>query len=299
MDKNLIARASTTINAPSERVWDALVNPAAIKQYMFGTEVVSDWREGSPIVWKGEWQGQAYEDKGVILQLKPGRTLQYSHFSPLSRVPDKPENYHTVTVELSANGDQTQVSLAQDNNASEEERAHSEKNWEMMLVALKKFMEQPDAQAYQPALHSNPALDPLKVLVGDWNMELSNAAFLPNPSDTVNGNVSFEWVEEGAFLVMRMGDKPPSPPQAIWLIGRDESLPDYKVLYFDSRKVSRIYEMSFADGVWKMWRDAPGFSQRFQGSFSDDGNTITAYWEKSFDGSKWEHDFDVTYTKVA
>jgi uncharacterized protein YndB with AHSA1/START domain len=291
MDKNLIARASTTINAPSERVWDALVNPGAIKQYMFGTDVVSDWREGSPIVWKGEWQGQAYEDKGVILQIKPGRTIQYSHFSPLSRLPDEPENYHTVTIELSADRDQTHVSLTQDNNASEEERAHSEKNWEMMLTALKEFVE-------QPTLKSNPALDRLKVLVGDWNMELSNAAFLPNPSDTVNGTVSFEWVEEEAFLVMRMGDKPPSPPQAVWLIGRDESLPDYKVLYFDSRKVSRIYEMSFADGVWKMWRDAPGFSQRFQGTFSDDGNTITATWEKSFDGSKWEHDFDLTYTKI-
>jgi uncharacterized protein YndB with AHSA1/START domain len=291
MDKNLIARSSTTINAPSERVWDALVNPGAIKQYMFGTDVVSDWREGSPIVWRGEWQGQAYEDKGVILQVKPGRTIQYSHFSPLSGLPDEPENYHTVTVELSADRDQTHVSLAQDNNASEEERAHSEKNWEMMLAALKEFVE-------QPTLKSNPALDRLEVLVGDWNMELSNAAFLPNPSDTVNGIVSFEWVEAGAFLVMRIGDKPPSPPQAVWLIGRDESLPDYKVLYFDSRKVSRIYEMSFADGVWQMWRDAPGFSQRFQGTFSDDGNTITAYWEKSFDGSKWEHDFDLTYTKV-
>jgi uncharacterized protein YndB with AHSA1/START domain len=291
MDKNLIARSSTTINAPSERVWDALVNPGAIKQYMFGTDVVSDWREGSPIVWRGEWQGQAYEDKGVILQVKPGRTIQYSHFSPLSGLPDEPENYHTVTVELSADRDQTHVSLAQDNNASEEERAHSEKNWETMLAALKEFVE-------QPTLKSNPALDRLEVLVGDWNMELSNAAFLPNPSDTVNGIVSFEWVEAGAFLVMRIGDKPPSPPQAVWLIGRDESLPDYKVLYFDSRKVSRIYEMSFADGVWQMWRDAPGFSQRFQGTFSDDGNTITAYWEKSFDGSKWEHDFDLTYTKV-
>ena len=142
MDNNLIARTAVTIDAPSKRVWEVLVDPAAIKQYMFGTDVVSDWREGSPIVWKGEWQGKAYEDRGVILRLKPERTMQYSHFSPLSGVPDKPENYHTVTVELSANGNQTQVSLAQDNNATEEERAHSEENWEMMLAGLKKFVEQ-------------------------------------------------------------------------------------------------------------------------------------------------------------
>lgn len=142
MAKNLIARASISINAPSGKVWNALVNPEAIKQYMFGTNVVSDWHKGSPIVWKGEWQGKAYEDKGVILQLKPGRTIQYSHFSPLSGLPDRPENYHTVTIELSVDGNQTRVSLAQDNNATEEERAHSEKNWEMMLAALKKFLEQ-------------------------------------------------------------------------------------------------------------------------------------------------------------
>jgi len=142
MDKNLIARASVTIDAPSERVWDALVNPEAIKQYMFGTNVVSEWREGSPIIWQGEWQGRTYEDKGVILQLKPERTLQYSHFSPLSGLPDKPESYHTVTIELSDEGGQTRISLAQDNNPSEQARKHSEKNWQDMLSALKSRMEQ-------------------------------------------------------------------------------------------------------------------------------------------------------------
>jgi uncharacterized protein YndB with AHSA1/START domain len=142
MEKNLIAKSSVVISAQSATVWKALVNPEAIKQYMFGTTVVSDWREGSPIIWKGEWQGKAYEDKGVILQLKPERTLQYSHFSPLSGLPDKPENYHTVTVELSDENNQTRVSLTQDKNATEEERADSEKNWGMMLGALKKFLEQ-------------------------------------------------------------------------------------------------------------------------------------------------------------
>lgn len=142
MDKDLIAKSSISINAPNAKVWDALVNPMAIKQYMFGTNVVSDWRESSSIVWKGAWQGKPYEDKGVILQLKPGHILEYSHFSPLSGLPDKPENYHTVTVELSPEGNQTRVSLSQDHNATEEERAHSEENWGMMLTALKKFVEQ-------------------------------------------------------------------------------------------------------------------------------------------------------------
>jgi len=141
MDKKLIAKASTTINAPAARVWDALVNPKIIKQYMFGTNVVSDWKKGSPIVWKGEWQGKAYQDKGVILELQPERVIRYSHFSPLSGLPEKPENYHTVTIELSGQGAQTVISLSQDNNATEQAREHSEKNWGMMLGSLKKLLE--------------------------------------------------------------------------------------------------------------------------------------------------------------
>jgi uncharacterized protein YndB with AHSA1/START domain len=141
MNKGLIANASTTINAPSAELWQALVTPAAIKEYMFGTTVTSDWVVGSPIVWKGEWQGRAYEDKGIILQVVPERVLEYSHFSPLTGVPDVPENYHIVTVELSPDGERTRVTLFQDNNPTEQAREHSEKNWGMMLAALKQFLE--------------------------------------------------------------------------------------------------------------------------------------------------------------
>jgi uncharacterized protein YndB with AHSA1/START domain len=108
---------------------------------MFGTTVVSDWTEGSPITWSGEWQGRRYEDKGVIKRLEPGRTLQYTHFSPLMGLPDRPENYHTVTIELSEQDGHTRVALSQDNNGSEQAREHSEKNWAMMLASLKKYVE--------------------------------------------------------------------------------------------------------------------------------------------------------------
>jgi uncharacterized protein YndB with AHSA1/START domain len=141
MNTNLIAVASIDINASNADVWKALVDPEAIKQYMFGTNAVSNWKAGSPIVWRGEWQGKPYEDKGVILRFNPNHTLQYSHFSPLSGLPDKPENYHTVTVELSGGEMQTHVTLSQDHNSTEDERKHSVENWEMMLVALKKFVE--------------------------------------------------------------------------------------------------------------------------------------------------------------
>jgi uncharacterized protein YndB with AHSA1/START domain len=142
MENNLLAKASVTINAPRAPVWQALIDPEAIKQYMFDTNVSSDWREGSPIVWRGVWQGKPYTDKGVILQFKSGERIQYSHFSPLSGVPDKPENYHIVTIDLMDTGNQTRVTLTQNNSATEEERAHSEENWKMVLAELKKFVEQ-------------------------------------------------------------------------------------------------------------------------------------------------------------
>jgi uncharacterized protein YndB with AHSA1/START domain len=147
MGKKLIARAEVRIYSPLRRVWDALVNPEIIRQYMFGTCVVSDWKEGNPIIWKGEWEGKPYEDRGVILRLKPERILQYSHFSPLSGLPDLPENYHTVTFELSAEGEYTAVSLNQDNNATEQARDHSQKNWGMMLKSLKNLLESNSVQS--------------------------------------------------------------------------------------------------------------------------------------------------------
>ncbi len=141
MDKKLIAKASITVNASPDKAWDALTNPRIIKQYMFGSDVVSDWKKGSRIIWKGEWKGEKYEDRGKILKIEKEKIIQYSHFSPLSGKPDIPENYHTVTVKLEADGNRTTVELSQDNNETEEERAYSEKNWQMMLESLKRVLE--------------------------------------------------------------------------------------------------------------------------------------------------------------
>lgn len=141
MSTNLIARATTRIAAPVHEVWKALVSPKDIHEYMFGTTVESDFRVGSPIVWKGEWEGKKYEDKGVILEVRPDRVLRYSHFSPMSGQPDRPENYHSVMIELAEAGNGTEVALSQDGNESEQARQHSQKNWEMMLGALKKHLE--------------------------------------------------------------------------------------------------------------------------------------------------------------
>ena len=139
--QDVIAKANVTIDAPPSEVWAALVTPAAIKQYMFGADVRTDWNEGSPITWSGEWQGKRFQDKGKILQVQPGRRLQYTHFSPLAGQPDTPENYHTVTIELTGVGGTTQVTLTQDNTSTEAARKESEKNWKTMLQGLTKVVE--------------------------------------------------------------------------------------------------------------------------------------------------------------
>ncbi len=141
MGKQFVARQSVTIQAAIDEVWDALTNPSKIRQYMFGTNVISDWKQGSSIVWQGEWQGRPYADKMVILRLEKPRRIEYTHFSPLSGLPDVAENYHTVSVELSDGDHGVVVSLEQDNNSTEKERDHSEKNWGMMLEGLKKVVE--------------------------------------------------------------------------------------------------------------------------------------------------------------
>ncbi len=141
MDPKFTSTASTTINAPASKVWDALTKPELIKQYMFGSDVVSDWKEGSSIVYKGEWQGKPYEDKGVILKLERGKRLVSTHWSPLSGTSDSPENYHTLTYVLSEHAGHTDVTLTQDNNASEAEKAESDKIWNAVLAGLKKVAE--------------------------------------------------------------------------------------------------------------------------------------------------------------
>jgi uncharacterized protein YndB with AHSA1/START domain len=141
MANGLVAKVSSKVKAPVNQVWDALVTPEKIKEYMFGATVKSDWKVGSKITWSGEWKGAPYEDKGKILRLEPEHVLSYSHFSPLEGKPDKKENYHTVTIELSEQPTGTLVTLSQDNNASEDAREHSEQNWKVMLDGLKKVLE--------------------------------------------------------------------------------------------------------------------------------------------------------------
>jgi len=146
--------------------------------------------------------------------------------------------------------------------------------------------------------NKNPSLESLGMLVGEWNIEITSMSFYADPSAMARGQSSFNWLEGGAFLRQRSEIQNSDFPRSIAILGFDDAARTYIMLYSDSREVSRIYLMSLSGGVWKLWRDFPGFSQRFTGTFSDANNTINASWEKSSDGSNWEHDFDVTYTRV-
>jgi hypothetical protein len=147
-------------------------------------------------------------------------------------------------------------------------------------------------------LQHNPALEDLSMLLGEWEVELWGASFLPNPEDRVHGgNVQFEWIEDGALIAMRQSGKLDTPPAARWVIGRDQSSDHYSVFYSDSRGVSRIYAMSFNGRKWQIWRDNDEFAQRFEAVLSEDSRTMSGRWEKSSNGGDWEHDFNVEYTR--
>jgi uncharacterized protein YndB with AHSA1/START domain len=117
-------------------VWRALVDPAQIERYMFGAQVSSDWLEGSPITWKGEWQGRPYEDTGDVIRVREPNELSYRH-----RSGGDASKAHIVDVRLKENGEMTEVTLTQDNNADEKARDESEKNWTAMLGELKRIIE--------------------------------------------------------------------------------------------------------------------------------------------------------------
>ncbi|HYI46684.1 MAG TPA: hypothetical protein VE174_14595 [Actinomycetota bacterium] len=128
-------------------------------------------------------------------------------------------------------------------------------------------------------------------LLGEWTTEASH----PMLPDTVVAGVSiFAWLEGEQFLVNRAHNHHELFPDSVSVIGNTEGL---HMHYFDSRGVHRVYDMSFERGVWRIWRDHPGFSQRFTGTFEDGGHTIAGQWQLNEDGSTWNDDLAITYRR--
>jgi len=141
MSTKLEAKQSITLNVPVSKVWDALTDPAQIKEYLFGTHTESDWKKGSPITYSGVWEGKEYVDKGVIKEIIPGKALHTTYYSPLSGKDDKPENYANVSYDLTESDGKTVLTVTQDNIDNEAGVAQSKKNWGMVMDGLKKLVE--------------------------------------------------------------------------------------------------------------------------------------------------------------
>lgn len=141
MKNTLMVETSVSIDASPAQVWKALTTPALIKKYLFGTDVSSDWKEGSAIIYTGEYEGKKYHDKGVIKKADPGEILQSTYWSSMGGKEDKPENYNLVTYRLSKEGDKTKLTLTQDNIATEKEKEHSSESWKVVLEKLKEVAE--------------------------------------------------------------------------------------------------------------------------------------------------------------
>ena len=141
MEDTLIARTSISIDASPAQVWKAITTPQLIKKYLMGTNVSTDWKEGSAITYDGEYNGKKYHDKGVIKKVEPEKLLRSTYLSSMSGKEDKPENYNLVTYKLTPSNGKTVVTISQDNILTEKEKEHSRENWKLVLKKLKEVVE--------------------------------------------------------------------------------------------------------------------------------------------------------------
>jgi len=137
----LTSSGTVTIDAPVDDVWAAITTPATIKEWFFGVDTESDWRQGSPLVHRGEWQGKPYEDKGEIVKIEPPTLLVHTHWSDASGTPDRPDNYQEVTWALEDRGGPTQLTVSERNLPSDEAKQVSDQSWTMVLGNLKQLLE--------------------------------------------------------------------------------------------------------------------------------------------------------------
>ncbi len=144
MSQQLIVRKTLEIEAITSVVWEALTNSEKLKKTMFGCEVITNWKIGSQILFKGSWEGNEFIDKGTILDYQNGKTYKYDYWSNFSGLPDKAENYSTIKFEIESDesNNRTILKLEQSNFATDTMYEHSDKNWDIALKSLKELIEQ-------------------------------------------------------------------------------------------------------------------------------------------------------------
>jgi uncharacterized protein YndB with AHSA1/START domain len=141
MKTDISTSRSVAIDASVDDVWRAITTPELIKQWFFGVDTETDWKQGSPIVHTGEWQGKPYVDKGEIVRIEPPHVLVHTHWSDLSGTPDSPEHYQEVTWEVSERSDGSELTISERNLRSDEAKDASDQAWSMVLDNLKQLLE--------------------------------------------------------------------------------------------------------------------------------------------------------------
>jgi uncharacterized protein YndB with AHSA1/START domain len=149
MNKPRIIENSIQIYSTSAKIWDALVNPEQTKKYMFGCETVSDWKVGSPLLWKGSYEGKdVIFVKGNIVGLNPEKSLSYTVIDPNSTIKDIPENYLTVTYVLKEENGHVTLTVTQgdyatvaDGDKRYQDSYNGGEGWNPILVAIKELVE--------------------------------------------------------------------------------------------------------------------------------------------------------------
>ncbi len=140
MQINFKSKYQTVIKAPNKNVWDALTNAEIVKQYFFGSDQITDWKVGNEIIWTGEYEGTTYKDKGIVKEFIPNKKLSYLYLSSWSGLEDKPENYLSVSYEVSEVENGTELIIVQ-SNYDQEKAKHSTENWATIIDGLKKIIE--------------------------------------------------------------------------------------------------------------------------------------------------------------
>lgn len=141
MANKLSVTTRISINAPLQKVWQALTDPAMIKEWLFGTNAVSEWKKGSSITYNGEWEGKQYQDKGEIIDIIPEKLLHTTYYSSMSGKEDKPENYANVIYEITPQNGDTLLSITNDNIDDEKGQEHMKENWTHVMEGIKKLLE--------------------------------------------------------------------------------------------------------------------------------------------------------------
>jgi hypothetical protein len=145
------------------------------------------------------------------------------------------------------------------------------------------------------AQRPNPALEPLTPLLGEWRTTGTHPLM---PGTTLHGRTSFEWHENGAFVLMRSEIEESEIPSAVAVIGSDDAAGTITMIYFDERDISRRYTVEVTPGEVRWHRDEAGFAQQMVFTIDPDGTRLEAHGTMSRDGGPWEDDLQLTYQRV-